>query len=101
MFNKLKQIKDLKSQAKAMQDELANETATGSALSEKIKITLDGNQEIKNISIDESLLDPSQKDELEQGIQAAFTSASKEAKKILAKKFQSGDLNMPDLENLS
>ena len=56
MFEKLKQIQDLRTQAKAIKSALSSETVQGVAAWEKIKITMDGNQEVKKVEIDPELL---------------------------------------------
>ncbi len=56
MFNKLKQFKDIRSKAKEIQSALANEKIEGSAGWGKVKITMDGNQRVLDVTIDPSLL---------------------------------------------
>ena len=56
MFNKLKQFKDLRDQAKQMKDALAQEEAEGSAEWGKVKIKINGNQEVLSVNIDPELL---------------------------------------------
>jgi DNA-binding protein YbaB len=53
MFNKLKQFKDLRSQAKTMQNALSQESVT----EEKngVKITLNGNMEIVDLQLNPEL----------------------------------------------
>ena len=53
MFNKLKQFKDLRSQAKTMQSALAQESVT----EEKngVKLTLNGNMEIIELTLNPEL----------------------------------------------
>lgn len=90
MFNKLKQIKDLRDQAKHMQNALAQESTT----TEKNGITLDmnGNMEITRVVVDDSA-----KTNLEKNIQEAFNEAVKKTQKVMAKKMQEmgglGDLS--------
>jgi len=100
MFDKLKQLNQLnqlKKQASQLKQELAQETACGEALNGQIKITLNGNQEIKNIEIDNSLLSSDQKEKLEQGLKEAFKKAMKEVKMIMVRKMQSGKMNLPGI----
>ncbi len=59
MFNKLKQFKDLRDQAKTLQDELAKETITTS--SGGVEITMNGNLEVSDVSVSEDLLDAGKK----------------------------------------
>lgn len=56
MFSKLKQFKDIRSKAKHIQDALAGERAEGSAAWGKLKLTMDGNQRVLDVTIDPSLL---------------------------------------------
>jgi DNA-binding protein YbaB len=82
MFNKLKNVKDLRSQAKQMQSNLAEETI----IVEKggIKININGNMEILSISVNQELA----KDSLEGLLVEAINEAIKKAQKIMAKKIQ-------------
>lgn len=97
LFSKLKQIQDLRKSAREMKSALSGESALGTAFGGKIKITMSGTQEIQNISIDDSLLSPENKERLERGLKEAFESATKEIQKMLAKKMQAGELKMPEL----
>lgn len=82
MFSKLKQFRDLRSQAKTMQDALAQETIT----EEKngVKIILNGNLEIISLTINENLSKSSQEDTLKN----CFNDAIKRAQRLMAKKVQ-------------
>ncbi len=82
MFSKLKQFKDLRSQAKVMQNALAQETIT----EEKngVKIVLNGNMELISLNLNESLNKNSQ----EETLKNCFNDAIKRAQRIMAKKLQ-------------
>ncbi len=82
MFNKLKQFKDLRSQAKTMQNALAQETVT----EEKngVKIVLNGNMEVMELHLNSELSKESQEDTLK----TCFNDALKRAQKLMAKKLQ-------------
>jgi len=82
MFSKLKQFQDLRHQAKTMQNALAQETIT----EEKngVKITLNGNMEVINLTLSESLSKSSQ----EEAVKNCFNDAIKRAQKLMAKKLQ-------------
>jgi len=82
MFNKLKHLKDLRSQAKTMQEALGQEIITV----EKggIKIVMDGNMEIKSISINEDLA----KDSLEGMLADTVNEAIKKTQRLMAQKMQ-------------
>ncbi|MFC1613447.1 YbaB/EbfC family nucleoid-associated protein [Patescibacteria group bacterium] len=86
MFNKLKQFKDLRNQAKQMQSALSEETSEGSGGWGKVKITMDGNMEIKKIDIDDDIMDNKQK--LADAFKDAHKEAMKKIQKVMAKKMQ-------------
>lgn len=97
MFNKLKQIQDLRKKAKELQGNLAQDTVTGESLGGQIKITMDGNQKIQDILIDENLLSSENKQMIEKGLIDAFDKAIKNVQGLMAQKLQSGEINLPNL----
>ncbi len=93
MFNKIKSIKDIRQQGKKIQGELEKLTAEGTAAWGKIRVVVDGNQEIKKIEIDDELL--SSKSKLIDGIIEATNSALKKVQKDTAMKMKDmGGLDM-------
>lgn len=88
MFNKLKHIKNLRSQAKQMESELGQVTAEGSAAWGKVKMVVDGNRNIQSVSIDDELLKPSEKEKLQSALVEAHKDALKKMQFTLAKKLQ-------------
>lgn len=82
MFSKLKQFRDLRSQAKTIQDLLAQETVT----EEKngVKITMNGNMEVMSIALNSSL----DKSAQENALKNCFNDAVKKAQRLMAKKMQ-------------
>ncbi len=82
MFNKLKHIKDLRSQAKTMQNALSQESVTV----EKggVKVIMNGNMEITSITINDELA----KDSLEGMLTDCMNEAIKKTQKIMAQKMQ-------------
>ncbi|MFA4834012.1 MAG: YbaB/EbfC family nucleoid-associated protein [Patescibacteria group bacterium] len=82
MFAKLKYMKDLRSQAKTMQNALAQESVTV----EKggVKITMNGNMEIISLSINEGL----GKESLEGMLTDCFNEAIKKTQRLMAQKMQ-------------
>ena len=90
MFNKIKQIKDLRSQAKQLQNTLAAESVTTDKAG--ITVVMNGNMEITSLKISESA-----KSNLEHNLQEAFNEAAKSTQKVMAKKMQDmgglGDLS--------
>jgi len=94
MFNKLKQMKDMHSQAKAIQSSLAEETVTGEAVNGLVKIDMNGNQEVQDVHIDSSLLTPENQDQLENAIVEATNNCFKEIKSLMMRKVQSGEISL-------
>lgn len=82
MFSKLKQFKDLRSQAKTMQDALAQESV--SEIKNGVSVTLNGNMEVISLSLNPNL----DKNAQEEALKACFNSAVKSAQRLMAKKLQ-------------
>ena len=93
MFNKLKQFKDLRDRAKQLQEELGKETIQGSAGWGKVKIDINGNQTITNVSIDPSAMDDREK--LQEMIKEAANDAIQKMQKVMAQKLkETGGLDL-------
>lgn len=92
MFNKLKQIKDLRQQAKTLQNTLSQEKITIDK--HGIVMSINGNLEIIDLKIDDR-----QKNNLEAVLKDCFNDGIKQVQKIMAKKMQAMG-GMPDLNNL-
>lgn len=84
MFSKLKQIQDLKSQANQIKKALSEETVEGSGAWGKVKIVMDGNQEVKKVEIADELL--TDKNKLENAIAEATNDAIKKVQRVMAQK---------------
>ena len=96
-FTKLKEVQQLRKQAKQIKNVLEDVTIQGSAMGQKIQIQMNGNQDLIGVQIDPSLLDPSMKEKLEKGLVDAINTTTKELQKTMAKKIRSGEITMPDL----
>lgn len=86
MFNKLKQFKDLRSQAKGLQDQLAKESATSN--SSGVYITMDGNLALTKVEISHDLLVIDKKTKLENAIVDAHKDVLKKMQRIMATKMK-------------
>ncbi|MFA5853664.1 MAG: YbaB/EbfC family nucleoid-associated protein [Patescibacteria group bacterium] len=96
MFSKLKQIKDLRDQAKKIQDTLKDVTVEGSGAWGKVTVTMNGNQEVTDVKIDPELL--SDKAKLEAAVKEAYNDTVKKAQRAMAEAMKkSGGLNIPGL----
>jgi nucleoid-associated protein EbfC len=98
MFDKIKQIQQLKEQADQMKQLLAQETVQADAAHGKVSIVMNGNQEIVGLSIDNEMLRPEKKDETEKAIKEAANEAIQKSQRVMAQKIQGlGGLNLPGL----
>lgn len=82
MFNKLKQIKDLRSQAKRMQNVLSQESVT--VEKNGVKLTINGNLEVTSININNGL----SRESIENSMKEVINEAVKKTQKIMAQKMQ-------------
>lgn len=82
MFSKLKQFKDLRSQAKTMQDALSQETITEER--NGVKIVLNGNMEVLSLTLNANLNKESQENTVKQ----CLNDAIKKTQRVMAKKMQ-------------
>lgn len=97
MFSKLKQIKDLRSQAKGLQNRLAQETVHADAKGGKINLVMDGNQKIVSLDIDASLLTPEKKKDVEEGVKEVLEEAVKKVQKIMVEKMRASGMSLPGM----
>jgi DNA-binding protein YbaB len=84
MFNKLKQIKDLRSQAKTMQAQLAEILVVGKGKGDKVMITVDGNQAVQGVQIEDGM----DTKDIEAGVKEAFNAATKKLQREMAMKMK-------------
>ena len=82
MFNKLKQYKDLRDQAKTLQNMMAQQSIT--VEKNGVKLTINGNFEITTLNINNEL----SKEKLEQVLVECFNDATKKIQRVLAEKMQ-------------
>jgi DNA-binding protein YbaB len=82
MFSKLKQIKDLRDQAKKMQNVLGAETIT--VEKNGVVIKMNGNMEIIDLTVNPDLA----KESLENTLKSAINDATKQTQKLMARKMQ-------------
>ena len=82
MFNKLKQVKDLRDQAKTMQNALAGETVS----SEKngVKVVMNGNLEILSVEINNDI----PKESLASAFKDCTNDCMKKAQRLMADKMR-------------
>jgi len=96
MFHKLKQFNDLRKQASSLKSKLAEEKINID--NKGIRLTMDGNLEVKELGIASEFFSPDKKNQLESRIKETVNNAIKKAQQVMAKKMrESGDFNIPGL----
>jgi len=85
LLDKLKDINEMRKQAKHMESLLATETVTGTSSGGKIKITIDGNQNIKSVEVAPEVA--GDKSEVARHIRSALEDLFKQHRKMLQSKF--------------
>jgi DNA-binding YbaB/EbfC family protein len=93
----MKQAAELKSRMEAMQAELDQIEVEGTSGGGLVAVKLSGKGEMKGLKIDDTLLQPSEKEILEDLIVAAHADARRKAETLLQEKMQSvaGGLPLP------
>jgi len=75
----LKQAQQMQAKMEVMQEELAQKEVLGASGGGAVQVTLSGKHDMKAITIDASLVDPAEKEMLEDMIIAAFNDAKQKA----------------------
>ena len=96
----MKQAQQMQERMKQMQEQLANEVQEGSSGAGLVKVKVNGHGHMKSVAIDKTLMDPEEKDMLEDLIIAAFNDAKDKADKKSAEAMSSmtGGLNIPGMK---
>jgi DNA-binding protein YbaB len=83
MFEKLKQLKDLRNKAKSIQGALSEEKITGDR--HGIKISMDGNMSVSAVVLEKEMT----KEELEKKLPDVINETIKKAQRVMAEKMRS------------
>lgn len=86
MFSKLKQFQDLKNRAKELQAALSQESAEGTAGWGKVKVIINGNQEVQEVVIEDSLM--TDKAKLQDLVKEAMNDGMKKIQAKMASKLK-------------
>ena len=87
IFDKLKDVNEMRKQAKQLEAQLAQVQVTGKSSGEKIKLTIDGNQNILSVEVSADIA--GDKSEVARHIRAALEDLFKQHKKMLQSKYGS------------
>ena len=86
-FDQIKDINQMRQQAKQMQLLLANEQIMGQSKDALIRIVIDGNQEVKSVEVADGVAGDRKK--IAQDIREALIDMNKNYKKLMSDKFGS------------
>lgn len=87
IFDKLKDVNEMRKQAKQIELMLAQEEVTGKSSGSKIEIIIDGNQVVKSVKVDDSIV--GDRGDIARNIREALEDLNKKHKKMLQTKFGS------------
>ena len=85
MFDKIKDLYNLRQQAQEMQSKLAGEKVLGTSKDGRFQIGLNGNQEILSVVVPAEGLEKSM---VEKGVKDAFTDAQQKMKGLMMQKMK-------------
>ncbi|MBN4066794.1 YbaB/EbfC family nucleoid-associated protein [Simkania negevensis] len=94
---KKKQAKMLQQQFAKMQEELKSKTYTGQAGNGLVKMTINGENDLTDVSINPDCVDPDDIEGLEDLIKAAYNDAAKQSKETSDEMMPGLEGGMPDL----
>lgn len=99
MFDKAKQLYELQKKARGIQKELKKTEVEAKAANGLVSVVFNGEQHIQSIDIDETLLKPENKHDLEKALQQSVAEAISRVQAIAAEKMKAiaGDLNIPGM----
>ena len=87
MFDKMKELMEMKKQADQIKRELDASTIESSEV-RGIKIVMNGSQDVKSIEIDEALINPGNKNGLESALLKSCNAAIKKSQQLAAQKMK-------------
>jgi hypothetical protein len=84
----MKQAQQMQKKMDELQEKLSEEEAEGSSGGGMVTITLSGKSDLKKLHIDKSIIDPEEKEMLEDLILAAFNDAKDKIEKVMREKME-------------
>lgn len=85
IFDKIKDVNEMRKQAKQIEMMLGQEEITGKSSGSKIEIIMDGNQNIKSVKVDDSIV--GDRGDIARAIREVMEDLNKKHKKVLQSKF--------------
>ena len=98
----LKQAQKMQRQVQEIQEDLAKAEYTGSAGGGVVKVVVDGQRQLMNLTIQPEVVDPAEVEMLEDLVLAAVSDALKQAEEAASKAMKgvTGGLGMPGMPGL-
>lgn len=98
-FNMMNQARELKAKLEKAQKELEDTIIEADAGKGSVKVTMNGQQKLKSITISPKVMNPDKPEQLEELIMKAVNDASNKAQKIASKQLGglTGGLKIPGL----
>jgi len=98
-FDKARQLYDLQKKARAIQKELKETEVEAKSAGGQVTVVFNGEQHIQEISIDEAMLNPAKKQELQKALEQAIAECISRVQAIAAERMKviAGDLNIPGM----
>lgn len=101
MLDKMKQLYQLQKQAREMQKELKETEIEAQGMNGAITVVINGELRIQTITIDERVIEPTKKRELERGLEDTLREALSKAQAIAAERsramMKSMNIDLPGL----
>ena len=85
IFDKLKNLNEMRKEAKQLQGQMAQVVISGDSSGGKVKLVMDGNFEVKSVEVDVSIA--GDKSEVARHVRAALEDLFKNYKKAMQKRF--------------
>jgi DNA-binding YbaB/EbfC family protein len=96
--DQLKQMRELKAQAEAMQKQLSAIVVEADAGHGAVKVSINGSQKILSVKIDPKVIDPNKPEKLENLVVQAINDGIVKAQKTAAKQMMaSGNFKLPGM----
>lgn len=98
----MKQAREMQEKMNKVQDELASKTVTGSAGGGMVTVQATGKGDIINITIEEVVIDPAEKEMLQDLVSGAVNDALRKARELAKSEMAglTGGVQIPGLTNM-
>lgn len=92
IFGQMKDLYKMQREAKKMQDKMKKLKVTGESKDGNIRMYFNGAQELEDMTIDSSILNPEDQDRIVEGVKQAYQDFQKKLQKKMAKNFDMDQL---------